>query len=305
MQVADFILGIDYGGTKIGLATADRAGTILHRAELPTRAELGAGQALTRSIESGLELAEKTGIERGGKLAAIGVASMGITLEDRVLMAPNVPGWNELAIPGALRAGFDIDRVRVDNDVRAAAAAELRWGALAGVANAIYLNLGTGIMAVPIVRGEIVRGAHGAAGEIAYNLRHPRERHGAREGRAPLEEFVGGGAIAARLFQSFGPEWTVLELFARASADESAHEFLEETLAEIAFHLVNLANALDPARIAVGGGLMRSKGIVLPYLAAQLERFVSFPPETVEARFLLDSSLYGSIALALREVSEI
>jgi glucokinase len=301
---APFVLGIDYGGTKIALATARPDGTLLHRAELPTLADAGAEQALARSIAAGRTLIATTRIEGGGELSAIGVASMGVTLEDRVLMAPNVPGWDRLAIPPTLRAALGVERVVVDNDVRAAAAAELRWGALAGVESAIYLNLGTGIMAVPIVAGQVVRGAHGAAGEIAYNLRHPGDIGGVREGRAPLEEFVGGGAVAARARRDFGEACTPGELFARIGADARARAFVEAILSEVAFHLGNLANALDPALVVVGGGFMRSRDIVLPFLAAHLERVVSFPPQVAEARFLLDASLQGSIALAIHAAGE-
>ena len=60
--------------------------------------------------------------------------------------------------------------MRVATDVKAAATAEARWGALAGYDPAIYLNLGTGLGAAIVVDGRVVKGAHGASGEIGYNL---------------------------------------------------------------------------------------------------------------------------------------
>ena len=61
----------------------------------------------------------------------------------------------------------------IDNDVNAAAAAELRWGALRGVDIGLYVNLGTGLAAALVVGGRVVPGAHGAAGEIGYLLVDP------------------------------------------------------------------------------------------------------------------------------------
>ena len=55
--------------------------------------------------------------------------------------------------------------------MKAAAAAELRWGALAGCDPGIYLNLGTGLAAAIVAGGTVISGAHGASGEIGYNLR--------------------------------------------------------------------------------------------------------------------------------------
>lgn len=294
-----FVLGFDFGGTKIALGTAGPDGELLHRQELPTLAEQGADQAIGRAIDAGRQIMEQTQTERGGGLTSVGVATMGVTLEDRVFMAPNVPGWDRLALPAMMRQTFATDAVRVENDVKAAASAELKWGALQGVGVGIYLNLGTGIATALIVDGHVLRGAHGAAGEIAYNLRGLHDEVGVRHDRAPLEEFVGGKSIADRAKQQFGEACSPHDLFQRANSDPVIRAFVEATLTEIAFHLTNLAIALDPSRIAVGGGLLRSKHLVLPRLAAHLERFVPFPPELVEAHFSLDAGLMGAIAVAI------
>jgi len=74
---------------------------------------------------------------------------------------------------------------------------------------------------------------------------------------------------------------------------------VDEMLAELATHVANLAILIDPARIAVGGGLMSSGDVILRALAFRLGYAVPFPPEIVPARFLNDASLHGAIALAL------
>jgi glucokinase len=81
--------------------------------------------------------------------------------------------------------------VRIANDVQAAGLAEARWGALQDADPAIYLNLGTGLAAAILVGGRRLGGAHGAAGEIGYQLIDVKDR-GAAFGRAPLEEHAAG-----------------------------------------------------------------------------------------------------------------
>jgi glucokinase len=56
---------------------------------------------------------------------------------------------------------------------------------------------------------------------------------------------------------------------------------------------------VDPARIAVGGGLMSNGEEILAALDRRLRAAVPFPPELVAARFIHDGSLRGAIALAL------
>ena len=126
--VADVVLGIDFGGTKIALATAAVGGEILETTRLQTQAADGAAQALERSLAAGRALIDAT----AGRCVAVGAVSPGIVQTDRVLLAPNVPGWDALALPDALRDGLQIDSVAVGNDVKAAALAEARWGSLRG-----------------------------------------------------------------------------------------------------------------------------------------------------------------------------
>lgn len=299
MNPADFVLGLDFGGTKIALATAGAEGDLLQRQDLPTLAERGANQAVARAIAAGQALVERTRAERGGTLVGVGVATMGVTLTDRVLMAPNVPGWDRLALPGTMRQAFPSIPVRIDNDVKAAATAELRWGALVGIQVGVYLNLGTGIAAALMADGHVLGGAHGAAGEIGYDLRTPSDAVGAREGHAPLEEAVGGKAFADRARALLGPTAMARDLFEADGTNPEIGAYVERVLAEIAFHVVNLAIALDPSRVVVGGGLMRAKAVVLPHLQRAVERSVPIPAEVVEAHFTLDATLMGAIALAL------
>lgn len=295
-----FVLGFDLGGTKLRVAAGDRSGAQLAEETVPTHAEQGAAKAISRVISAGSRMAQQVD---NGPLLAVGVATMGITEEDEVLMAPNVPGWEELALPRLMRSRFKGAELAIANDVKAAALAELRWGALQGVDTGIYLNLGTGFASALIVGGEVISGAHGAAGEIGSNLRRLHESVGAGQGRPPLEEFVGGRAIGEAARQEFGPNVGAGEVFRRAErGDRDARAFVEDRLREIAFHLCNLTIGLDPERIVVGGGMMASQGLILPFLSSYLERFVPFPAQLVSARFLKDAGVKGALALAVAAV---
>jgi glucokinase len=192
-----------------------------------------------------------------------------------------------------------IPTVVVANDVKAAAMAEVLWGALKGADPAVFLSLGTGIAAAIVIGERVVTGAHGASGEIGYNLRSVLDTSGAAHGRAPLEEAISGRFIGERGSLLLGEQLSAADVFAHP--DIRARFIVDETLAELATHVANLAILIDPARIAVGGGLMSSGDVILPALAFRLGYAVPFPPEIVPARFLNDASLHGAIALALTE----
>jgi glucokinase len=62
---------------------------------------------------------------------------------------------------------------------------------------------------------------------------------------------------------------------------------------------VNLTIAFDPARIAVGGGMVRSWDRLSGTLHQALVAGVPFPPELVPARFPFDAPLVGALALGV------
>jgi glucokinase len=294
-ETKDFVLALDFGGTKIALATADRSATTLKRQRIETRSDDGAEEVLRRTLAAARGLIGETE-QTGRRLAAVAAATFGVPLADRILLAPNVPGWGSVALARRLREGLGTSAVAVCNDVRAATTAELRWGLLRGCNVGLYLNLGTGLSMGIVVNNQVVDGAHNAAGEIGYNLARPNEPS-VTAGRAPLEERVSGKAIGERASALFGRHVTTAEVFA-APPETQLGQLLSSTLDDLAVHVTNLAIALDPSRIVVGGGLMEMAEVILPRLRQQLVAAVPFPPEVLPARFVHDGPLHGAIALA-------
>ena len=285
------MLALDFGGTKIDVGSARLDGEIVLSERIETRAEDGAAQAVDRAIAAARRLAERT----PGDCLAVGAVSPGIVEDDRILLAPNVPDWERLQLPALLRDGLGVRSVAVGNDVNAAALAETRWGALADADVGVFLSLGTGVKAGLVIGGRVFEGAHGAAGEIGYSLRDPSDGSGFALGHAPLEEFVGGRALGERASALVGEELTAAGVFDHPGLPAG---FLDEWLAELTTHVANLAIAVDPRRIAVGGGLMAHGDTILAALRRRVAEAVPFPPEVVAARFLRDGALRGAVALA-------
>ena len=286
------VLGIDFGGTKIALATATESGRVLRRARLETRARDGAATVVRRAVAAAHDLVAETA---AGRLTAVGVSTFGVVRGERVVLAPNVPGWEELPLRGLLQSGLGV-QVHLDNDVNAATAAEVRWGRLSGVDTGLYVNVGTGLGAGIVAGGSVLSGANGAAGEIGYVLMSPAQPAYAA-GHAPLEEYVSGSGLARRGSDLMGREVAAHELF-ELRDDPQVAELLEEALDRLGMAVANLAIALDPERVVLGGG-MAAETSVLPRLQALLKSAVPFPPRLEQARFAGDASLVGAIALAL------
>jgi len=338
------VLGLDFGGTKIAMAVCDLMGNQLASATVSTGAEpgglapdgrTGAQAIFDRGIRAARDLLAD--VAPRNELAAVGAATFGIPFEDRVELAPAIDGWEALALGRELRAAFTGAKIRMATDAKAAAAAELRWGALRGCDPGVYLNLGTGLAAAIVIGGQVVGGGNGAAGEIGYNLRAISDVGRALDQRVPLEGMVSGQGLARRAAApgtgsagtaapgtgsagtgeqgtaqpgsgGQGPgapahpaarPMTAADIFEAGRGDPELAELLTRFAAELAFHLVNLAIFLNPVRISVGGGMVRSWERLRPYLEQALTAGVPFPPELVVARFPFDAPLLGAVALAV------
>jgi glucokinase len=296
------VLGLDFGGTKIAAAVGDLDGTMLGSTVISADPLLGADANLAAAIGAGRALLGQ--VASGRDLTAVGVSTFGIPGEDGVALAPAIDGWADLAIARLLGKAFDGVPIKVATDVKAAAGVESQQGALAGCDPAIYLNLGTGLAIAIVVRGRVVDGRNGASGEIGYNLRSRADVGLALADRIPLEEVVSGGALVSAARHT-APEVTgAAAVFAGAAEHAALGRLLDEFIAELAFHLVNLTIAVDPQRIAVGGGMVRSWDLIGPRLRAALDAAVPFPPELVPAAYPYDAPLIGALALGVEAANE-
>jgi glucokinase len=295
-MTASRVLAIDFGGTKIAIATA-AVGSPDGRPEttvrLRTLGESGAQQAVRRTFDAARTMLSGP--------AAVGVSTFGVLRGDRVQLAPNVPGWDGMALPEMLRDEFGDAPVAIDNDVNAGAAAELRWGALRGVDVGLYVNLGTGLAVALVAGGRVLSGAHGAAGEIGY-LRDKDTDPYFADGRAPLEETVSGDALRRRGSELLGRPVTAAELF-ELSGEPGVARLLDETVGTLARTVANLCITIDPERVVLGGGMMGAADHFLPRVATAVRRSVPFPPALAKARFVDDAPLVGAVALALESAS--
>lgn len=259
--------GLDIGGTKIlGVAVDLDTGALAteHRVATPT-----GGDDVVEALGG---LVEVLASRVGGPPVGVGVGAAGLVDVDGVLRyGPNLPGIVDLDLRGALRVRTNL-LVTVDNDATAATVAEHRFGAGRGVTDLVYIALGTGIGGGIVLDGKIRRGAHGFAGEIGHMMVDPDGPVCACGRRGCWEAVASGNALGvlARAVVAGGGAPGVLAaaggdvtrvggeqvVAAATEGDAGARMILEEYAGAVALGVVSLVNAVDPAVVVVGGGVV-------------------------------------------------
>ncbi|WP_432196003.1 ROK family transcriptional regulator [Streptomyces sp. bgisy027] len=191
--------------------------------------------------------------------------------------------------------------VHLENNVNCAALAELHEGAAHGRRTFGYLRIGVGIGLGIVVGGEVLRGANGAAGELA-RLPYPWD-----DGREPrheaLEEYIGARSLLRRAAEAWPDEdgpcpSTAEQLFVRAGEGRpAARALIDRHAVDVGRLAAAVTAVLDPGLIVLGGSTGADPQI-LPGVRAELAR-LSWPTEVVSSMVGDLGTVVGAARLAV------
>lgn len=171
-----------------------------------------------------------------------------------VVTAPTI-GWSAVPLGGTVVSRLRLP-VIVENDVNALAVAELLYGLGTSHENFLVLTIGRGIGAAVVSDGQVLRGAHGGAGEVGHIPVQPDGPLCTCGNRGCLEALIGSDGLLSRARQ-LGVRAEadgLLDLRAAADAgDLLARRLLTEAGSLLGRTVAGLVNVLDPEMVAVLG----------------------------------------------------
>lgn len=278
------VCGLDLGGTKLlGLVTAPDADAPLVAIKRPRPVDVleGLGALVVDLVAAATERAPDAGV------VAVGVGMPGLVDRSGVFRyGPNLPGVVDVGVAEALAQRVGLPVV-VDNDATCAGWAEHERGAARGANHSLTVTLGTGIGAGITVKGEVLRGAHGFAGEPGHMLVAP-SGHECRCGRLGCwEQYASGTALGrmgreavaagkgAAVLASAGGSLDAVRgehvVAAAADGDADARAVLGQFGWWVAQGVANLVNVLDSEVVVLGGGLVEAGDLLLDPVRAAFE----------------------------------
>jgi predicted NBD/HSP70 family sugar kinase len=250
-------IGIDLGGTKIEAALLDGRGRIRLRRRVPTpRADYAATLAAIAGLVRLLEAAA------GRRLLPVGVGHPGAFSAE----TGSIKNANSTCLIGK---PFDKDLrealgrpVKLANDADCLALSEAVDGAAAGAEVVFGVILGTGVGGGVVVRGRLLQGPNGIAGEWGHNPL-PSPRNDERPGplcycgrRGCIETFLCGPALERDYQRRAGRIVSAARVAELASRGEGrAKEVIACYEDRLARALAVVINIIDPHVIVLGGGV--------------------------------------------------
>jgi glucokinase len=276
-----YAVGIDLGGSRLRGGLLSSAGQLVGRHEVQTEAWKGPSSVIANLKGVITGLLDSTDPAR---VAGIGIAAAGQIhpKTHAVVYAPNLE-WNNVPLRDEIESAFGMP-VYVENDVRAAAWGEYRFGAGRGAGSLIAVFVGTGVGSGAVVDGILLRGASNAAGELGHTQIVPDGVPCACGQRGCVEAYASGRGFVRRVEAGLAsgaetrlaheiegdPSRVTAALVARAAAagDAFARQHWDDAERFLGQAIANYVTLINPELVVLGGGVMTT----VPTLAQALER---------------------------------
>lgn len=260
--MAESIIAVDLGGTRVRAARLNHALEIELRQEMLTEDERGLEATLAR-IQEMIRAVWPTD---GTPVAGIGVSAPGPLnpMTGVVVMPPNLKGWHNVPLGTILRDTFDVP-VYIGNDANVAGLAETVMGVARGCRHVVFITVSTGIGSGMIIDGKMLLGKVGLAAEAGHIIMvvddhvtsWEKEAAGpalARKARARVE--AGEPSIIPDLVHGQLDDITGATVGRAAQQGDSlALDIVREGGRIVGLGLVSLLHLFNPEIVVIGGGV--------------------------------------------------
>lgn len=282
-------IGIDLGGTNIAAGIVDENGKILHKCETPTGAsrpwqEIAKDMAqvsLTALSEAGMGLDD---------VRAVGMGVPGIAIDGTIPFCTNL-GWHDIPMEKAFRQYID-KPLYIDNDATVAGLAESVSGVSAGVADSVFLTLGTGVGGGIILGGKVYSGFHGVGGELGHMIFMADGEPCTCGKRGCWERYASATALIRMGKEAYGknPDSLIGKLCGGDAEKITAKVIIDAAKAEdktalavfnryvhyLALGINSIISFIDPEMVVLGGGVSAAGAFLLDAVRNALPTYLFY-----------------------------
>jgi glucokinase len=288
-------IALDLGGTRIKLGIVEE-GKLLANSMIEAYSNNGLRPRLQRIEEAVLALIKTLDISLND-ISGIGISIPGI-VDSRQMKVLSV---NEKYFD---TVDFDFRKWALDkfnlpivmeNDARAALAGEWQFGAGVGCDNIVMVTLGTGVGGAALIEGKLLRGKHFQAGCLGGHFTINFQGHPCNCGnigcveteasswRLPQQAMDDDAFYQSLLSGTDAIDYEKLFTLAKRN-DILADKLVDHSLLAWSCCVLNLIHAYDPEMVIMGGGIMRSEDVILPYIQGHVHKYAWTPWGKVEVK---------------------
>lgn len=251
-------IGIDIGGSHIGIGLVTEEGKIISKEEKYITETVNIEEKIEKFI-----IEKVTQIPDYKNIELIGIAVPGTVSDNKIIKAVNL-GIENYELANRLEEKLHI-KVKLRNDAKCSALAEQKYGELAGFENSVFLCIGTGIGGAVIYNGKLLE-AKGVPGfEFSHTIIQKNGKlcncgkRGCFEVYASLKRFKEEVSNEFNLNTMDGEK--IREFILQNAQDIRLRYMLNNYIQDLSIGISNIINIFEPEAICLGGSFAEYKDI--------------------------------------------
>ena len=277
---AGWVLAMSLDQTGVNFSTADLAGRTLRSGRRPpsTPGDVDGLVASVRSVV--LDATDGPGLLRA---VGVSIANPVHPVTHQIVPLDGTPFPEGRLSPAEMFGDLVSAPLLVDNDVNLAALAEHRTGRATGATSFAYVYVGGGLGVGLYIGDQLIRGAHGLAGEIGYLP-------------GILSPTIAGDLAASGLGRSDAPSNDVAAVLALLDrVDDKALGALADAVGRA---IISVVAVVDPDLVLLGGPVGTHPAL-LPRVRDMIATVFPGPTRVDHGTLGADAPLHGALQLAL------
>ena len=291
-------IGIDIGGSHIGIGIVDKNGKIVEKIE--KRLTVVEKKNIKKSIEeyivsNSLEFMKKY------KIQSIGIAMPGTAIDGVVLSSGNV-GIKNYNLKEKLQEKIDLP-ITIRNDAKCAAIAENTYGVLKGYDRSIFLTLGTGIGGAAFIEGKLLTAGNRPGYEFGHMVIQKDGIECTCGRKGCFERYASMKVFKNNLRKALGVDDTtrgeeLLKIIRDSKPGDKDYKVRQNTINEfidnLSLGIVNLINIFEPQVIGIGGSFIHFEDVFLEKLREKVR--MENPVKAERKDYVIRTAVLGNDA---------
>ncbi len=249
-------IGVDVGGSHVGIGIVNATGNLLLKKEkdYDKKQDDMSNIVLNTIIEIIKEIIQENNINLE-EIESIGIAFPGTVSETSVIKAENL-GIENYEVVKKIQKEFNVP-IYLENDAKCAAIAEKELGSLKKYEDSVFLIVGTGIGGAVFLDGKLLKPKRFSGFEVGHMVinKNGIECNCGRKGC--FETYCSMRRLKEKISKEFNLNTIdgikIREFIEQNQENDKLDKILDEYIQDLQIGIANLINIFEPQAISIGG----------------------------------------------------
>lgn len=269
-------IGIDIGGSHIGVGLVGSSGKIINKKEVDITAKdkKNIEKMITNTVINFIKSILKEQDIEEKELGYIGIASPG-TIENNCIYNVVNLELEKLDIAKILKKEFNLD-VKIKNDAKCAGIAESMYGITKAAQDNIYLCLGTGIGGAAFINNKLIEPRYKSGMEFGHMIIQKDGRSCKCGSKGCFETYCSMKVLKREIAETLELNEnetgvTIVNEIRKHIDDLRIKPLIEEYIQYLAIGISNLINIFEPEVVCIGGSFVFIGDLIIPRLKKEIQ----------------------------------